>query len=398
METQGMGGCFSNALTSLQVTPRTSENVDSGLKAEGAVDKASPSLNSRPESMMPTASEEALTSMISILPPPPTRKIALPPPTPKDVDVGIILAESCPHAVIELAKGGAAAECGLISVDDKLVEVDMHDVTNVSLETCSKYILGPEGSKIHLKLLRPTPSPPERPAKTIETPKMVGVGLMLDIKKKENGTLVHNISGVAKGGAAAESASIAVNDQLVAVNGKECSKLDGKQLNALIVGPEGSSITMEILRFSKNERFEVVLIRGGSAYKKKCEDNEMAYQKVIEQYDKQYSHEPDVYYEVELFRGGSEGKLRVQAELEAHRKLVERVEEENTQSEAAYKEMLQRHNRWQALCDLKDSKIAQEAATSALLRKDIARLQEELEKVVHLPFSLHTRDNERWRD
>jgi hypothetical protein len=68
------------------------------------------------------------------------------------------------------------------------------------------------------------------------------------------------------------------------------------------------------------------------------------------------------------------------------------------QSEAAYEEMLQRHNRWQALCDLKDSKIAQEAATSALLRKDIARLQEELEKVVHLPFSLHTRDNERWRD
>ena len=110
METQGsMGGWFSNALTSLQVTPRTSENVGSVLKAEGAVDKASPSLNSRPASM-------------------------------------------------------------------------------------------------------------------IEPPKMVGAGLMLDIKKMENGTLVHNFSGVASGGAAAESARIAVNDQLVVVNGKRVLK------------------------------------------------------------------------------------------------------------------------------------------------------------------------------
>jgi hypothetical protein len=141
---------------------------------------------------------------------------------------------------------------------------------------------------------------------------------------------------------------------------------------------------------SDNERFQVDLIRGGSEYKKRLEDGETAYNKMMEQYEKQYPPAEPELVEVKLFRGGSEGKKRVQAELEAHRKLVERVEEENTQSEAAYKEMLQRHNRWQALCDLKDSKIAQEADTSALLRKDIARLQDELEKVGALaPLTSH---------
>ena len=48
---------------------------------------------------------------------------------------------------------------------------------------------------------------------------MVGVGLLLDSKKKKNGQRVHLVGGVAADGAAAESGRIAVNDQLLAVNG-----------------------------------------------------------------------------------------------------------------------------------------------------------------------------------
>jgi len=368
------------------------KRVAQKIKTPAKTEKVQPGAT-QPDDTSPAASMSTVTASSEAFPEAPTKKIAPPPPTPKEVGIGMKIGEQCPHEVTGFVKGGAAAECGLIFEGDKLLQVDRYDVTNVSMEECSKYILGPEGSEIKLKFSRPTQErKPPRPVRMVVPPKLVGVGLILDIKKRKNGTLVHNVGGVAPEGAAGESGRIAANDQLVAVDGKDCSKLDGKQLNALIVGPEGSSITLEFLRDSpeaaanksddsKNEKFEVLLIRGGSAYKKKLDDEEVAYQKLIEQYDKEKSAEPELY-EVKLFRGGSEGRLRVQAELETHRKLVERVEQESMQAETAYmEELLQRHKSLQALCELKDSKIAQEADTSALLRKDIARLQDELEKV-----------------
>jgi hypothetical protein len=176
-----------------------------------------------------------------------------------------------------------------------------NDVTSASMEEPPKYILN---GRLHGRAKPPwrTPAPSQAhspPVQTIDPPNMVAVGLILHHgKKMENGTRVHFVSGLTPG-AAARSGRIAVNDQLLAVNGKDCSKLDGKQVHDLVVGLEGSSITMEFLRErpeaaeqrhesyhhlhqnsydSKNERFEVVLIRGGvggSAYKKKLEDGEM---------------------------------------------------------------------------------------------------------------------------
>jgi hypothetical protein len=220
------------------------------------------------------------------------------------------------------------------------------------MDECSKYILGPEGSEIQLKFSRPPPLPPPRPLKKIDPPKMVGVGLMLEIKKSKNGALLHFVGGVAPG-AAAESGHITVGDLLVVVNGKDCSKLDGKQVQAIVLGLEGSPITMEFVRGnpevatprSDNERFQVDLIRGGSEYKKRLEDGETAYNKMIEQYEKQYPPAEPELVEVKLFRGGSEGKKRVQAELEAHRKLVQSVEEENMQAQAAYKRKLEEEDK-----------------------------------------------------
>jgi hypothetical protein len=176
-----------------------------------------------------------------------------------------------------------------------------NDVTSASMEGPPKYILN---GRLHGRAKPPwrTPAPSQAhspPVKTIDPPTLVAVGLLLHHgKKMENGTRVHFVSGLTPG-AAAQSGRIAVNDQLLAVNGKDCSKLDGKQVHDLVVGLEGSSITMEFLRErpeaaaprhesyhhlhqnsygSKYERFKVVLIRGGvegSAYKKKLEDGEM---------------------------------------------------------------------------------------------------------------------------
>jgi C-terminal processing protease CtpA/Prc len=103
---------------------------------------------------------------------------------------------------------------------------------------------------------------------------MAGVGMLLEIKKKKDGTLGHFVGGVVADGAAAGSGRIAASDELLAVNGNDCSKLDAKQLHDLVIGPEGSCITLEFIKQrheeeaqrsdgSKNNRFQVVLVRGG---------------------------------------------------------------------------------------------------------------------------------------
>ena len=51
----------------------------------------------------------------------------------------------------------------------------------------------------------------ERAGPTSDAPSMSGVGLLLEIQKKQDGTLVHHVGGVAADGAAAGSGCIAVN-------------------------------------------------------------------------------------------------------------------------------------------------------------------------------------------
>ena len=149
------------------------------------------------------------------IPKTPKKNVAPSPPTPKEAGIGMKIGEQC-HEVTGFVKGGAAAECGLISQGDKLFQVDGNDVTNVSTEECSKLIIGPEDSEIKLQFSRP---PRLKREGKKNAPKMVGVGLLLDSKKMKNGQRVHLVGGVAADGAAAESGRIAVNDQLLAVNG-----------------------------------------------------------------------------------------------------------------------------------------------------------------------------------
>ena len=214
-------------------------------------------------------------------PPPPSKKIPPQAPTPKMVGIGMQIGEAVPHTVTGFAKDGAAAGCGLIKAGDQLLTVDGMDVRNASLDDTSKMILGPEGSEIKLHFSRPPPPPPPKPVKKVEPLKTAGVGMLLDIQKssvssssssprgKGPTAVKHIVAGMSPEGAAAECGQIKVGDQLAAIDGKECGNLDGKQVAALVSGPEGSTIVLDLLRAdpakgSEKDTIQVTLIRGGS--------------------------------------------------------------------------------------------------------------------------------------
>ena len=96
----------------------------------------------------------------------------------------------------------------LIRTGDKLLAVDQHDVTNMSMEDVSNLILGPEGTEIKLIFSRPPLPPPLKPVKQVQPPKIAGVGMRLDIKKttfQGASCTVHFVGSLNPEGAAFES-------------------------------------------------------------------------------------------------------------------------------------------------------------------------------------------------
>ena len=108
------------------------KRVAQKIKTPAKKEKVQPGAT-QPDDTSPAASMSTVTASSEAFPEAPTKKIAPPPPTPKEVGIGMKIGEPCPHEVTGFAKGGAAAECGLISEGDKLLQVDRHDVTNVSM-------------------------------------------------------------------------------------------------------------------------------------------------------------------------------------------------------------------------------------------------------------------------
>ena len=154
----------------------------------------------------------------------------------------------------------------------------------------------------------------------VDPPKELGVGIRLEIRK-EKASIVHFVGGMAPEGAAAESGQIALMDQLVAVDGKDCSNLDGKQVAALVVGLEGSSVTLDFVRDAPPghhgdgvDKFQVVLIRGGLKSARKFEVRE----------EEKDAEPANICYDVTLIRGGVKGRERVLKEEDEHRCLVAR--------------------------------------------------------------------------
>jgi len=319
-------------------------------------------------------------------PPPPSKKIPPQAPTPKMVGIGMQIGEAVPHTVTGFAKDGAAAGCGLIKAGDQLLTVDGMDVRNASLDDTSKMILGPEGSEIKLHFSRPPPPPPPKPVKKVEPLKTAGVGMLLDIQKssvssssssprgKGPTAVKHIVAGMSPEGAAAECGQIKVGDQLAAIDGKECGNLDGKQVAALVSGPEGSTIVLDLLRAdpakgSEKDTIQVTLIRGGSKSARQPEPEHPT--------PDPEPLEAEVY-DVTIIRGGPAAKRRLEEEMMAHSDLCERFEKENMQAAASYAKTLEEEDAtYKKICEdiEKENQQAERAYFKSLEDEDQAYQQ-----------------------
>ena len=251
--------------------------------------------------------------------------------------------------VTAFSKGGPAAECGKINMGDRLVEADGNDVRqHTTIDACSQFILGPVGSEISLKFSRAPAPRPAKPVKSSPSPNsMLGVGMKLEIKTKQHvhgkRVCAHFVDKLLPDGAAAECGLIQEEDQLVAIDGKDCLDLDGKQVAALIVGRAGTPVTMDFMRRapgtpraepgtarSAGDFFQVVLTRGGEARRLGSD-----------QLETEVEDPPDQeLFDVLLIRGGIAEQQKFQAEVAAHEQLVERFNKENLLAEARYHQIL----------------------------------------------------------
>ena len=280
-------------------------------------------------------------------PPFPSKKIPPPAPTPKIAGIGMKISDSM--IVTAFSKGGPAAECGKINMGDRLVEADGNDVRqHTTIDACSQFILGPVGSEISLKFSRAPAPRPAKPVKSSPSPNsMLGVGMKLEIKTKQHvhgkRVCAHFVDKLLPDGAAAECGLIQEEDQLVAIDGKDCLDLDGKQVAALIVGRAGTPVTMDFMRRapgtpraepgtarSAGDFFQVVLTRGGEARRLGSD-----------QLETEVEDPPDQeLFDVLLIRGGIAEQQKFQAEVAAHEQLVERFNKENLLAEARYHQIL----------------------------------------------------------
>jgi hypothetical protein len=93
----------------------------------------------------------------------------------------------------------------------------------------------------------------------------------------------------------------------------------GKQVAALVVGLEGTGVTMKFIRNSAHSEephaYEVVLLRGGSKSARRLEE-----EKEEEEAELVAAYE----FVVTLIRGGLKGKKRCEEEEAEYRRLVER--------------------------------------------------------------------------
>ncbi|EKX38951.1 hypothetical protein GUITHDRAFT_143937, partial [Guillardia theta CCMP2712] len=89
-----------------------------------------------------------------------------------------------------------------------------------------------------------------------------GVGLLMQFDPT---ALCVVIKGCVKGGAADRDGRIEASDVIVAVDGVEARDKSIEQVREMIIGPQGSSVTLK-LKKAQGETLESVLVRGTPEY------------------------------------------------------------------------------------------------------------------------------------
>ena len=152
----------------------------------------------------------------------------------------------------------------------------------------------------------------------------VGVGMEFDSTRMI-------VTGLRPGCAAAYSKQISIGDQLIGVDGQECS--DFKRARELILGVQGSTVSIEFKKNGSSSRYSVVLLRGTADYihmAERCKhlDGRIAQ---LEQENKELAKAPSR----PLDQNQVKAHVSAQVTIAALQKKVEELESENSEIQHA---------------------------------------------------------------
>ena len=139
------------------------------------------------------------------------------------------------------------------------------------------------------------------------------------------------VTGLRPGCAAAYSKQISIGDQLIGVDGQECS--DFKRARELILGVQGSTVSIEFKKNGSSSRYSVVLLRGTADYihmAERCKhlDGRIAQ---LEQENKELAKAPSR----PLDQNQVKAHVSAQVTIAALQKKVEELESENSEIQHA---------------------------------------------------------------
>jgi len=293
---------------------------------------------------------------------------ARPPPA------GIGLKLNSKLSVVEVVPGGAADATGQFSVGDAVTHIDSKLVSGQKLADITHLLIGSEGSKVDITVLKgsgesttiklvrkPTPiqqpgtaaavaQPPpksEGPSKPItakpDAPKpqsKPGIGIL--IQRSATGEL--SITEVAPGGIAARS-GVRVGDVLTHIDARSVVGYTVRDAVPLIAGDGRGSVRLLLLRGESKSQVEVTLHRGGveEAVNETAQrhDEALAARRDAEQRARKEAEE-NAQREIESAQSRHEETLRLRKEAEEHaiREQI-RAQQEAEDAARAHEEALQ---------------------------------------------------------
>jgi len=157
--------------------------------------------------------------------------------------------------VERLSPGGPAAACKAISGGDELISVDKMDVSTKSLEQVHSMIGGIEGTSVHLCLCHAvgtsraqyTVTVIRRAVEEVHPSHEGHIGMTL-YRKGDDDSSPLLVESLSPGGSAASLGLIAVDDELLSVNGEDVHFKPFSTVHDLIGGVEGTSVTLSLRR------------------------------------------------------------------------------------------------------------------------------------------------------
>ena len=156
---------------------------------------------------------------------------------------------------------GSPASKANIEVGDVLLEIDSQKVLPKMLISAQVKLLGHDAHTVSLKLKKKNGSVYSASNVLVSKDHLAGVGLFLKQKESSQAECPFVVDRLAKGSAAASSASIKKDDELLEIDGQPVLGEFITDVHKMLVGEVGSVVTLTMARRDDKEKYKVVLLR-----------------------------------------------------------------------------------------------------------------------------------------